>query len=92
MTRILHLLKGDDVELLSSVLAQQHGAGDEITLVRLPGAATVHAARQRHRAPVPDDLSYDALLDRIFAADQVDHLVDQLGGGLRPPSDGRRAP
>lgn len=71
MTRILHLLKGDDVELLSSVLAQQHGAGDEITLVRLPGAAPFTPPSNVTVLRVPDDLSYDALLERIFQADQV---------------------
>jgi hypothetical protein len=71
VTRILHLLKGDDVELLSSVLAQPHGAGDEITLVRLPGAATFTPPDNVTVLRVPEDLSYDALLDRIFEADQV---------------------
>jgi hypothetical protein len=71
VTHILHLLKGDDVELLSSVLAQQHGAGDEITLVRLPGASTITLPSGVTVLQVPDDLSYDTLLERIFAADQV---------------------
>lgn len=71
MTRILHLLKGDDVELLSSVLAQQHDAGDEITLIRLPGAATFTPPGNVTVLRVPEDLSYDALLERIFASDQV---------------------
>jgi hypothetical protein len=71
VTRILHLLKGDDLELLSSVLAQQHGAGDEITLVRLPGAAPFTPPGNVTVLRVPDDLSYDTLLERIFEADQV---------------------
>ena len=71
MTRILHLLKGEDVELLSSVLAQQHGAGDEITLVRLPGAAPFSPPGNVTVLRVPDDLSYEALLERIFASEQV---------------------
>ena len=71
MTRILHLLKGDDVELLSSVLAQQHGAGDEITLVRLPGAAPFSPPGNVTVLRVPEDLSYEALLERIFASEQV---------------------
>ena len=71
MTRILHLLKGDDVELLSSVLAQQHDAGAEITLIRLPGAATFTQPGKVTVLRVPEDLSYDALLERIFASDQV---------------------
>jgi hypothetical protein len=71
VTRVLHLLKGDDVELLSSVLDQQRSAGDEITLIRLPGAATFTPPGKVTVLRVPDDLSYDALLDRIFEADQV---------------------
>ena len=71
MTRVLHLLKGDDVELLSSVLAQQHGAGDEITLVRLPGAAPFSPPGNVTVLRVPEDLSYEALLERIFASEQV---------------------
>jgi hypothetical protein len=71
VTRVLHLLKGDDVELLSSVLDQQRSAGDDVTLVRLPGASTVAPPGGVTVLQVPDDLSYDALLDRIFAADQV---------------------
>ena len=71
MTRILHLLKGDDVELLSTVLAQPHGAGDEITLVRMPGAAPFTPPANVTVLRVPEDLSYEALLERIFASDQV---------------------
>ena len=71
MTRVLHLLKGDDVELLQNVLAQQRAAGDEVTLVRLPGASAVTLPAGVSVLQVPDDLSYDALLERIFAADQV---------------------
>jgi hypothetical protein len=71
MTRVLHLLKGDDVELLSSVLAQQQAAGDEITLVRLPGAATLTPPGSVTVLRVPADLSYEALFERIFEADQV---------------------
>lgn len=71
MTRVLHLLKGDDVELLLGVLAQQQAAGDEVTLIRLPGAATITLPAGVAVLQVPDDLSYEALLERIFAADQV---------------------
>ena len=71
MTRVLHLLKGDDVALLLSVLAQQQSAGDEVTLVRLPGAVTFTPPGSVTVLRVPDDLSYEALLERIFQADQV---------------------
>jgi len=39
---------------------------------------------------VPEELSWDGLLEEIFEADQV--IAWGLGGGLRPPSGGRRAP
>jgi hypothetical protein len=71
VTRVLHLLKGDDVDLLLSVLAQQQSAGDEVTLVRLPGTVTFTPPGSVTVLRVPDDLSYEALLERIFQADQV---------------------
>ena len=71
MTRVLHLLKGDDAELMLSVIAGQRAAGDEVTVVRLPGATTVAAPAGITVLRLPDDLSYEALLERIFTADQV---------------------
>jgi len=71
VTRVLHLLKGDDVDLLLNVLTQQRSAGDEVTLVRLPGAASITPPEGVTVLRVPDDLSYEALLERIFQADQV---------------------
>jgi hypothetical protein len=71
VTHVLHLLKGDDVELLLNVLAQQRAAGDDVTLVRLPGASAVTLPAGVAVLQVPDDLSYEALLERIFQADQV---------------------
>ena len=71
MTRVLHLLKGDDVELLLNVLAQQRAAGDDVTLIHLPGAATITPPAGVTVLRAPEDLSYDALLERIFEADQV---------------------
>src|SRR5262249_34684405 len=71
MTRVLHLLKGDDAELMLSVIASQHAAGDEVTVVRLPGAPTITAPIGVTVERVPEDLTYKALLQQIFAADQV---------------------
>lgn len=71
MTRVLHLLKGDDTELLLNVLAQQQAAGDELTLIRLPGAVTITPPAGVTVLRAPEDLSYEALLERIFQADQV---------------------
>jgi hypothetical protein len=71
VTRVLHLLKGDDTELLLNVLAQQQAAGDELTLIRLPGAVTITPPAGVTVLRAPEDLSYEALLERIFQADQV---------------------
>jgi len=71
VTRVLHLLKGDDTELLLNVLAQQQAAGEELTLIRLPGAVTITPPAGVTVLRAPEDLSYEALLERIFQADQV---------------------
>jgi hypothetical protein len=71
MARVLHLLKGDDPSLALVVIAQQRAAGDDVTVALLPGA-TAPALPPGVASPrVPDQLSWDALLERIFAADQV---------------------
>jgi len=71
MARVLHLLKGDDATLALAVIAQQQAAGDEIAVALLPGtpAPTLPAGVTLQR--VPDELGWDALLERIFEADQV---------------------
>jgi hypothetical protein len=71
MTRVLHLLKGEDTALMLSVIAGQHAAGDDITVVRLPGAPTIPLPAGVKTQSVPDDLTYEALLQQIFEADQV---------------------
>lgn len=71
MTRVLHLLKSHDVELLQAVLAQERTTGDHVTVVRLPGAPAITPPAGTSVVRVPDDLSYEALLERIFEADQV---------------------
>ena len=71
MTRVLHLLKGDDADLMLTVIAGQRAAGDDVTVVRLPGAPTIALPAGVQLHSVPDDLTYDALLQRIFEADQV---------------------
>jgi hypothetical protein len=71
MSRVLHLLKGDDTALMLNVIAGQHTAGDDITVVRLPGAPTIALPSDVKARSVPDDLTYEALLQQIFAADQV---------------------
>jgi hypothetical protein len=70
MARVLHLLKGDD-PLALRLVAEQRAAGDDVTVALLPGAPdlALPAGVTPHR--VPDDWSWEALLERIFEADQV---------------------
>jgi hypothetical protein len=70
MPRVLHLLKGDD-PLALSLAGEQHAAGDEVTLVLLPGAPDIVPPAGVSRQCVPAELSWEALLERIFEADQV---------------------
>jgi hypothetical protein len=70
MARVLHLLKGLDSALALEVIAQQQAAGDTLTLVVLPGAEVPAPGRLTVRR-VPDDLTWEQLLEAIFAADQV---------------------
>jgi hypothetical protein len=71
MSRVLHLLKGDDATLALAVIDQQRAAGDDVSVALLPGAAapTLPAGLAVHH--VPGELSWSDLLDRIFEADQV---------------------
>ena len=71
MARVLHLLKGDDPSLALAVIAQEQAAGDDIAVALLPGAPAppLPSGVRVHR--VPDELSWETLLERIFEADQV---------------------
>ena len=71
MARVLHLLKGDDPSLALAVIAQQQAAGDDVTVALLPGAPALALPPGVTPQRVPDQLSWDALLERIFGADQV---------------------
>jgi len=70
MARVLHLLKGDDV-LARTVIEQQRLAGDDVTVAILPGAPDVELPAGVEVSRVPADLTWEALLERIFEADQV---------------------
>jgi hypothetical protein len=71
MARALHLLKGEDSRLAAATVARQHAAGDTVTVVTLYGAAvpTLPAGIVVRR--VPEELSWEALLEAMFEADQV---------------------
>lgn len=70
MSAVLHLLKGDTWLALAAITREVQ-AGDEVTVALLHGAPApaLPPAVRVHR--VPDDLSWEALLDEIFTADQV---------------------
>jgi hypothetical protein len=71
MARTLHVIKGDDSGLAADTIARQLAAGDTVRVMALHGAhlPTLPAGVVVHR--VPDELSYEALLDAVFEADQV---------------------
>ncbi|HEX9821964.1 MAG TPA: hypothetical protein VGD07_20375 [Methylomirabilota bacterium] len=70
MARILHLLKADD-PLALSLAGRQQAAGDDVTVVLLPGAPELVPPAGVTRCRVPDERSWEALLEQIFEADQV---------------------
>ena len=70
MARVLHLLKAGDTVLALEMIGQQTAAGDAVTLALLPGATVTPPAGVTARR-VPDDLTWEGLLEQIFEADQV---------------------
>jgi hypothetical protein len=72
MSRVLHLLTGgDDAGLALAVVDQQRSVGDDVTVALLPGASAPALPAGVAAPRVPAELSWEALLERIFEADQV---------------------
>ena len=71
MARILHVLKGDHTVEAAAVIAPQAADGDRITVALLAGAdaPVLPVGVTVHR--VPDDTTYERLLEMIFEADTV---------------------
>ncbi len=71
MASVLHLYKGDDPSLALAAIARAQAAGDQVSVALLHGAvlSKLPSGVRVHR--VPDDLGWDALLETIFASDQV---------------------
>jgi hypothetical protein len=71
MARVLHVLKGDHGAEALAVITRAVTAGDQVDVAlvggvpapALPGGVIVHR--------VPDDTSYERLVELIFTADQV---------------------
>jgi hypothetical protein len=70
MAAVLHLLK-TPTPLAVDVITRQRAAGDDVTVALLPGAGEVRLPPDLSPRRVPDQLSFDALLELIYAADQV---------------------
>lgn len=71
MAAVLHLLKASDASLARVAIAQSLAAGDRVTVVLLPGAARPELAAGAAVHRVPNELSWDRLVELIFESDQV---------------------
>ena len=71
MSRVLHLFKGTHAGEALAVIAPQAAAGDEVTVALLGGAAAPALPAGVSVQRVPEDASYERLLELIFAADHV---------------------
>jgi len=71
MAGALHVLKGGDVAFALATIQRQSRAGQHVTVVLLPGAIApaLPAGVTVHR--VPEDWSYERLLEAVFEADHV---------------------
>ena len=70
MPRVLHLLKRGDTALALAMIEHQGASGDLVTLALLPGASVTPPPGIPARR-VPEELSWEGLLEEIFEADQV---------------------
>lgn len=71
MAVVLHLLKGADPTLAQATITQQLAAGDRVEVALLHGIPVPDLPPGVAVHRVPDELPYEALLERIFQADQV---------------------
>lgn len=71
MARVLHLLKGAHLDLARAAIERALAAGDEVSVALLPGSPAVSLPDGVRAERVPDELSYRALLDLVFASDHV---------------------
>jgi hypothetical protein len=71
MAKALHLLKGEDSNLAAATVARQLAAGDTVTVIALHGAGMPSLPGGIVGRRVPEDLSWEQLLEAMFEADQV---------------------
>ena len=71
MATALHVLKGGDTALALATIERQAAAGDRVSVALLPGAALppLPPGVAVHR--VPDEWSYERLLEAVFEAEHV---------------------
>ena len=71
MARVLHVLAPKPAPLAPEVIRQDVAAGDEVTVALLAGAAGADVPDGVRTRRVPDECSYEQLVEEIFAADRV---------------------
>jgi hypothetical protein len=71
MAHVLHVLKGDHVRDMLATIEPQLRAGDRVTIALLGDAAAPPLPESVDTRRVPDEISYDELIELIFAADSV---------------------
>jgi len=71
MAGALHVLKGGDVALALATIQRQIAAGERVSVVLLTGAVqpSLPAGVEVHR--VPEEWSYERLLEAVFEAGHV---------------------
>lgn len=67
----LHLWKGGDPALAVAAMAREVAQGERVTLAVLHGAPAPAVGPAVIVTRVPEELSWDALLELIFQADRV---------------------
>jgi len=71
MAGMLHMFKGDHAAEAVAVIAAQVAAGDRVAVALLAGAVVPRLPTGVEVHRVPEDASYERLLELIFAADSV---------------------
>jgi hypothetical protein len=71
MAAVLHLVKSAHTELAVTAIERALADGNAVHVALLHGAPAPRVPPGARVVRVPDDLSYDALLDLIFASDHV---------------------
>jgi len=71
MATVLHLYKGGDPGLARAAIERALAAGDRVGVALLHGASLSPLPAGIRIQRVPEELSWDALLEQIFASDQV---------------------